>query len=233
MTAAVFSAAYSNSYHSFWERIQPRSKSTNFNLFWVKYHSFSVKSYDNLVSVSLVIVLQKGCVPIAQWRNAAPNFFNIFLPLFLGATIFAAPRAFYTLFFPPTVHYCIKTLRLWFLFLGPTIIFVPRAFLPVFCLPTVRYEFFAFSSYFLLGWRFCHCFQHFTPIFFRQPTDDRPAEPFWELKSKFHIIEKWYLKVAYIATIEQNCAFYRILTELGVLSHVQFFDISNYTWPKP
>ena len=79
-----FSAAYSNSYHSFWERIQPRSKSTNFNLFWVKYHSFSVKNYDNLVSVSLVIVLQKGCVPIAQWRNAAPNFFNIFCLYYWG-----------------------------------------------------------------------------------------------------------------------------------------------------
>ena len=156
-----------------------------------------------------------------------PQTFSIpFLPLFLGATIFAAPRAFYTLFFPPTVHYCIKTLRLWLLFLGPTIIFVPRAFLPrIFCLPTVQYEFFAFSSYFLVDWRFCHRFQH--PHIFS--STDRPAEPFWELKSKFHIIEKWYLKVAYIAIIEQNCGFYRILTELGVLSHVHFFEISNYT----
>ena len=169
-----------------------------------------------------------------MWSNSTvtkchPKLFQYLFFLYFWEGQFFPPFELLTPFFLPTVHYCIKTLRLWFLFLGPTIIFVPRAFLPVFCLPTVRYEFFAFSSYFLLGWRFCHCFQHFTPIFFRQPTDDRPAEPFWELKSKFHIIEKWYLKVAYIATIEQNCAFYRILTELGVLSHVQFFDISNYT----
>ena len=43
------------------------------------------------------------------------------------------------------------------------------------------------------------------------------------------IIEKWYPKVMYIPTIEQNCGCYRILTELGVVSYVQFFEISNYT----
>ncbi len=117
-------------------------------MFWVKYHSFSANNYENLVSVSIVIVLQKGCGPIAQWRNAARTFsipffaFILFLPLyyFWGRQFLPPLELFTPYFFLPTVHYCIKTLRLWFclclLFLGPTIIFVPRAFLPPYFLST-------------------------------------------------------------------------------------------------
>ncbi len=167
VTAAVFSAAYSNSYHSFWVCIRPRSNSTNFNLFWVKYHPFSVNNHGNLLSVSIVIVLQKGSGPITRWQNAAPNFCNIFFCLYFWARQFLPlPRAFYTIFFLPIVQYCIKAVSVYASYFRAdyySIIAVPRAF---FIRRQCNKTFFALPLIFWWTEDFCYRFQLLPPYFF-------------------------------------------------------------------
>ena len=172
-----------------------------------------------------------------MWSNSTvtkchPKLFQYLFFLYFWEGQFFPPFELLTPFFLPTVHYCIKTLRLWFLFLGPTIIFVPRAFLPPYFLSTdSAIRIFCFHLFFLVDWQFCHRFQYFTPIFFRQLTVHYIGSSRTFLGAKIEIshYREMISQSCILATIEQNYEFYRILTELGVLSHVQFFEISNYT----
>ena len=155
----------------------------------------------------------------------------------MGATIFASPSSFlHHIFLYRPCNIASKLFLFMALILGPTIIVLLPSlelFYPYFLSTDSATRLFALPLSFWWTDGFCYRFQLLPPYFFiHRPCNIYGiAEPFWELKSNFHSIEKGYPipKVVYIATIEQNCVFYRTLTELGVVCHMQFCEISDYT----